>query len=121
GRAWVDSPGAEPASAPRHHGHHHHRADSDQGADRGMVQAVLKSGTPGASADTTSNADGSSTTTITYADGSKVALTLPPGSGNSGTSSDGAGSASDVNFLEQLIRLQAQSLTVSPSQSLTSA
>ena len=109
---------AAQASHARHHGHHHHRVDSGQGRDGGMLQALLTSGTQGASAGTASNTDGSSTTTITYADGSKVSLTSPPGSGGSGSSSTPSDSGNDANVLERLILLQAQSLTVSTSQTL---
>lgn len=99
-----------------HHGHHHHFDSGQGGGDGGMFQALMTSGTQGTTADTTSNSDGSNTITISYADGSKLSLTSPPGSRSSGT---GSGSANDINLLEQLIRLQAQLLTVSTSQTLT--
>src|SRR5262249_34889926 len=110
---------AEASHAAGRHGHHHHRIGSDQGADGGKLQAVLNSGTQGANADTTSNPDGSNTTTITYADGSKVSLTSPPQSDSAGATSS-SGSASEINALEQLIRLQAQSLTPSTGNLLAS-
>jgi len=119
--------------------HHHHHADSGQGG--GDILQALGSGTQGATASTTSNADGSSTTTISYADGSSVSLTTPQastdsGSANSGSADSGsanAGSANSgsadsssadnssnstnyFNLLEQLIRLQAQSLSALASQ-----
>jgi hypothetical protein len=117
---------AAQASHAHHNGHHHH---GGRGQSIGQtIDALLTSGTQGASVDSTSNADGSSTTTISYADGSKVALTTPSGSGDSGgdsTSGSGSGDTSSGNtnyasLLEQLIRLQAQVLSVSSSQSLTS-
>jgi EF-hand domain pair len=107
------------------HHHHHHSVDSGQGGGGDMWQSLLSSGTQGASAATTANSDGSSTTTISYADGSKVALTTPPGASGSGTSDsnasgNGSGGANDLNYLEQLIQLQAQSLTLASSQTLAS-
>ena len=120
---------AAQASHAHHHGQHHH-GDGGQGIGQ-TIDALLASGTQGASVDSTSNADGSSTTTISYADGSKVALTTPSGSGDSaGDSTSGSGGTSSGNtnsgnanyasLLEQLIRLQAQVLSASSSQSLTS-
>jgi hypothetical protein len=124
---------AAQASHAHHHGHHH--GGGGQGIGQ-TIDALLTSGSQGASVDSTSNADGSSTTTISYADGSKVALTTPSGSGDSaGDSTSGSGGTSSTNtnpgntssgdtnyasLLEQLIRLQAQVLSVSSSQSLTS-
>jgi hypothetical protein len=103
------------ASHARHHGHHHH-AGSGQDAGGGLFQALMASGAQGATVDAASNPDGSSTTTISYTDGSKVSLTSPPGASEQGSSDSGSSSA---NLLEQLIRLQAQSLTLSTSQSFT--
>jgi hypothetical protein len=118
---------AAQASHAHHHGRRHHGGQSIGQT----IDALLTSGTQGASVDSTSNADGSSTTTISYADGSKVALTTPAGSGDSGgdsTSGTGSGGTNSGNtnsgnsnyasLLEQLIRLQAQVLSVSSSQSL---
>jgi hypothetical protein len=106
---------AAQASHARHH-HHHFHAGRAVGE---MLDALLNSGTQGASASTAPNSDGSSTTTITYSDGSKVSLTSPSGD-NTGSSGTGTGSANDRNLLEQLIRQQAQFLSVSPGQTLTS-
>jgi hypothetical protein len=115
---------AAQASHARHHGHHHHGGGQSIGQ---TIDALLTSGTQGASVDSTSNADGSSTTTISYADGSKVALTTPAGASDSGgdsTSGSGgntnSGRSNYASLLEQLIRLQAQVLSVSSSQNLTS-
>jgi hypothetical protein len=119
---------AAQASRAHHHGHHH--AGGGEGVGQ-TIDALLTSGTQGASVGSTTNADGSSTTTISYADGSKVALTTPSGSSDSGgNSTSGAGStnlsntnsrnANYASLLEQLIRLQAQVLSVSSGQSLTS-
>jgi hypothetical protein len=125
---------AAQASHAHHHGHHHHDGGGQGvGQTSQTIDALLTSGTQGANVDSTSNADGSSTTTISYADGSKVALTTPSGSGDSGgdsTSGSGSGGTNSSNtnsgntnyasLLEQLIRLQAQVLSVSSSQSLAS-
>jgi hypothetical protein len=127
-----------------HAHHHHHHADPGQGA--GDIFQALTSGTQGATANTTTNADGSSTTTISYVDGSSVSLTTPqastnPGSGDSGSANSGtadsgsadstsagsgsAGNSSNstnyFNLLEQLIRLQAQSLSALASQNQTTS
>src|SRR5882724_6260036 len=123
------------SAAQASHAHHGHRHHGGGGQSIGQtIDALLTSGTQGASVDTTSNADGSSTTTISYADGSKVALITPAGSGDSGgdsTSGSGSGGTSSGNtssgnsnyasLLEQLIRLQAQVLSVSSSQSLATS
>jgi hypothetical protein len=119
---------AAQASRAHHHGHHH--AGGGEGVGQ-TIDALLTSGTQGASVGSTTNADGSSTTTISYADGSKVALTTPSGSGDSGGDSTSGSSGSNsanansrnanyASLLEQLIRLQAQVLSVSSGQSLTS-
>jgi len=108
------------ASHAHHHGHHHH-VDSDQDAGGGLLQALMASGTQGATADIASNPDGSSTTTISYADGSKVSLTSPAGSSDAGPSDTGSASANSNNLLEQLIQLQAQYLSMSASQSFTTS
>ena len=86
----------------------------------------MTSGTEGATSSTTSNSDGSSTITISYSDGSSISLTTPQASANSGSTdsgsadsgSSGTGSSSTTyfNLLEQLIRLQAQSLSALASQ-----
>jgi hypothetical protein len=103
------------------HAHHHHHHAKPNAGD--IVQALM-SGAQGATAATTSNSDGSSTTTISYTDGSSVALTTPAtstdssstDSGSTGSGSSGNGSSSYLNLLEQLIRLQAQSLSALASQ-----
>jgi EF hand domain-containing protein len=120
---------AAQASHAHHHGHHHH-GGGGQGIGQ-TIDALLTSGTQGASVDSTSNADGSSTTTISYADGSKVALTTPAGDSGAGTDSTDSGSTNSGNtnsgnsnyasLLEQLIRLQAQVLSVTSSQSLATS
>jgi EF-hand domain pair len=116
---------AAQASHAHHHGHHHHGGGGQSVGQ--TIDALLTSGTQGASVDSTSNADGSSTTTISYADGSKVALTTPAGSndsggdsGSGGTGNTNSGNSNYASRLEQLIRLQAQVLSVSSSQNLTS-
>jgi EF-hand domain pair len=125
---------AAQASFARHGHHHHHHAGAGQGVGQ-TIDALLTSGTQGANVESTSNADGSSTTTISYADGSKVTLTTPTGSGDSGgdPASSGSGpggpnsgntnsaNTSYASLLEQLIRLQAQMLSVSSSQSLATS
>jgi EF-hand domain pair len=116
---------AAQASHAHHHAHHHH-GGGGQGIGQ-AIDALLTSGTQGASVDSTSNADGSSTTTISYADGSKVALTTPAGASDSAadsTSGSGGSNSGNTNYaslLEQLIRLQAQVLSASSSQSLTNS
>src|SRR5206468_7808979 len=110
-----------------HAHHHHHHANPGQGI--GDIVQALMSGAQGATANTASNSDGSSTTTISYTDGSSISLTTPASSsagstdsgstdsGSSGTGSSGTGSSSSYfNLLEQLIRLQAQSLSALTSQ-----
>jgi EF-hand domain pair len=120
---------AAQASFARHGHHHHHHAGAGQGVGQ-TIDALLTSGTQGANVESTSNADGSSTTTISYADGSKVTLTTPTGSGDSGADSalpgsnsgnTNSGNTSYASLLEQLIRLQAQMLSVSSSQSLATS
>jgi EF hand domain-containing protein len=111
------------------HHHHHHHANPGQGVGD-IVQALL-SGAQGATANTTSNSDGSSTTTISYTDGSSISLNTPAastdasstgssstdsGSTDSGSSGTGSNSTGYFNLLEQLIRLQAQSLSALASQ-----
>ena len=128
---------AAQASFAHRHGHHHHHAGAGQGVGQ-TIDALLTSGTQGANVESTSNADGSNTTTISYADGSKVTLTTPQGSSNAGSSDSGGDSASSgsgganpgntssgnsnyASLLEQLIRLQAQMLSLSSSQSLATS
>src|SRR3954468_20410742 len=97
GSARLDGlPSAAQASHAHHHGHHHHDGGGQSVGQ--TIDALLTSGTQGASVDSTSNADGSSTTTISYADGSKVALTTPAGSGDSGgNSTSGSGDTGNSN------------------------
>jgi hypothetical protein len=114
---------AAQASHAHHHGHHHHGGEG-QGIGQ-TIDALLTSGTQGANVHSTSNADGSSTTTISYADGSKVSLTTPSGDSagdsTSGSGRTNSGNSNYASLLEQLIRLQAQVLSVSSSQSLTTS
>ena len=92
-------------------GHHHHHASSGSSGSKGSdpLQALLS----GASADGTTsqsatNADVSSTTSITYADGTKVEMTTPAASSNSGAGSSNPEAPNFANLLKQLISLQAQ-------------
>jgi hypothetical protein len=123
---------AAQASHAHHHGHHHH-GGGGQGIGQ-TIDALLTSGTQGASVESASNADGSSTTTISYADGSKLSLTTPAGSSDAGPSDSGSDAASsgagsggatsgnnNSSLLEQLIRLQAQMLSLSSSQTLATS
>jgi hypothetical protein len=117
---------AAQASHANHHGHHHHGGGGQSVGQ--TIDALLTSGTQGASVDSTSNADGSSTTTISYADGSKVALTTPAGDSGAGTASSdtnsgntNSGNSNYASLLEQLIRLQAQVLSASSSQNLATS
>src|SRR5262245_16855792 len=108
------------------HAHHHHHHHANPGEGVGDIVQALLSGAHGATANTTSNSDGSSTTTISYTDGSSISLNTPAASTNAGSTdfgstdsgSSGAGSNSTgyFNLLEQLIRLQAQSLSALASQ-----
>jgi hypothetical protein len=111
------------------HAHHHHHHHANPGQGLGDIVQALMSGAEGATANTTSNSDGSSTTTISYTDGSSISLTTPAstsaGTTDSGTtdsgstdsgSSDTGTSSSYFNLLEQLIRLQAESLSALTSQ-----
>ena len=116
------------AQASHAHGHHHHHGGGGGQGIGQSLDALLTSGTQGANVDSTTNADGSSTTTISYADGSKVALTTPAGDSGAGTDSGGtnsgntnSGNSNYASLLEQLIRLQAQVLSVSSSQSLATS
>ena len=86
----------------RGHGRHHH-----QMAAGGADSLLNATGADGAKTQTATNADGSSTTTITYADGSTVTMTTPAAKA-AATSSQAAPTASPVNMIEQLIKLQAQ-------------
>jgi len=111
------------------HAHHHHHHHANPGQGIGDIVQALMSGAQGATANTTSNSDGSSTTTISYTDGSSISLTTPASTGTGATdsgstdsgsadsgSSDTGTSSSYFNLLEQLIRLQAQSLSALTSQ-----
>jgi hypothetical protein len=100
------------------HGHHHHHAGLAElmppdGSN--PLAGLLGTAAPGASSATTANPDGSTTTTITYADGSEVTVTTPAqvASANAATvaAAPAPPLASPNNFLEMLIRLQAQQLT----------
>ena len=94
--------------------HHHHMRSGGSGQGAGLLDTLM-SATQGATTQTSSNADGSTTTTISYADGSKITMTVPAPSA-AGSSDSGVGNqSSSHNLLEQLIRLQAQSLTPSAS------
>ena len=65
----------------------------------GGLSSLLASADSGATAQTTTNANGSATYTITYADGSTVAVTTPAATSDA-SSSDSSGSTSN-NPLEQ--------------------
>lgn len=120
------------SAAQASHAHHHHHGGGGQGIDQ-TIDALLTSGTQGGNVESSSNADGSSSTTISYADGSKVTLTMPTGSadpgGDSASSGSGgtnsgdtsSGNSNYASLLEQLIRLQAQMVSVSSSQSLATS
>jgi hypothetical protein len=98
-------------------GHHHHaEASSDSNQQQGggdPLQALLSGATAdGTSSQTSSNADGSSTTTITYADGTKLEMTTPASSSDSGNSSGStSGNPNSFNLgnlLKMMVNLQAQ-------------
>ncbi len=103
---------ADKASRPHHH-HHVEGGGGAQGAGGAQdpLEAMLSSATAsGATTQTSTNADGSTTTTISYADGSKIDLTSAASS-----ASGSASTASKSNLLEQLIKLQAQTLNAATS------
>ncbi|AMN41666.1 EF-hand domain-containing protein [Rhodoplanes sp. Z2-YC6860] len=100
------------------HGHHHHHAEasgdsSQQQGGGDPLQALLSGATAdGTTSQTSSNPDGSSTTTITYADGTKLEMTTPAASSDSGNSSgSGSGNPNSFNLgslLKMMVNLQAQ-------------
>lgn len=83
--------------------------------------AALASADSGATGQVTANANGSTTYAVTYADGAEVTFTTAASS--AGSSSSGSGSSSgdantvSNNFIEQLIQIQAQSLSAATTQS----
>jgi hypothetical protein len=99
-------------------GHHHHHAEasSDSSQQQGggdPLQALLSGATAdGTTSQTSSNADGSSTTTITYGDGTKLEMTTPAASSDSGNSSgSSSGNPNSFNLgnlLKMMVNLQAQ-------------
>jgi hypothetical protein len=112
-------PSAPSASAPSAgaHGHHHHHggfAGETPSGGANPLAAMFGTSADGSTSTTATNTDGSTTTTITYADGSEVTLTAPAqaASANPGATAT-APAPSPNNFLETLIRLQAQALTPS--------
>ena len=121
---------AEQSHAQNHHQHHMH-GGGNAGGEGGLASLLSATGLDGANTQTTANPDGSSSTTISYGDGSTVTMTTPAtanSEASSQTASDGTSSAtnsgstaSNNNLLEQLIRLQAEYLTFSPSQVLATA
>jgi hypothetical protein len=105
------------SAAQQSHAHHHHH--HMHGAASGGGLASLLSGLTGASSQTGSSTDGSTSTTITYGDGSTITMTTPAAAASAGAQTNGqSGGNAGNNLLEQLIRLQAQFLTPSASQTL---
>ena len=88
-----------------HHRHHHAGGSQDAGSDA-MLQALQ-----GATSTSVTNSDGSTTTSLTYADGSRVTMTSAAAASSSATSS--------YNFIEQMIRRQAQAIAASSAGSLS--
>ena len=104
----------------RHGGHHRHMHAGGASSQGGLASLLSGADVSGATTQTTSNADGSSTTTITYADGSKVEMTSPAttsDSGNSGNS--GTSGQTNANLIERLIQMQAQLLNSAVSTTST--
>jgi hypothetical protein len=100
---------SELSSALKSKGGHHRHAGGAGGAG-GSTDQLLQS-LDGASSTSVTNSDGSTTTSITYADGSKVTTTTPPASTSStGSASDPA--SSSHYLVEQLIRRQAQAVSL---------
>lgn len=99
------------------HHHHHVEASSDSNQQQGgsdPLQALLSGASAdGTSSQSSSNADGSTTTTITYADGTKLEMTTPAASSDSGNSSGsntGSGNPNAFNLgnlLKMMVNLQA--------------
>ena len=93
--------------------HHHHHADSGSSSPQGSdpLQSLLSGASAaGTTSQSATNADGSSTTTITYADGTKVEMTTPAASSDTGSNAASTNPEAPnlANFLKQLIGLQAQ-------------
>jgi EF-hand domain pair len=98
-------------AAVRHGHHHHHMAGAGQGGGSGGggLSALLNgTSVDSSTTQTATNADGSTTTTISYADGSTVDMTIPASSQAAGSSGASAGTPSQSNLIEQLIKLQSQ-------------
>jgi hypothetical protein len=105
-------------AAARHGHHHHHMAGAGQGGGSGGggLSALLnETSIDGSTTQTATNADGSTTTTISYADGSTVDMMIPAASQAAGSSGASAGTSSQSNLIEQLIRLQSQLVTQTTS------
>jgi hypothetical protein len=117
---------SELASARHGHGHHHHHhmtgAGQGGGSDQGGLSSLLNStNADGSTTQTATNADGSTTTTISYADGSEIDMTRPAASQAAGSSGASAGTPSQNNLIEQLIRMQSQLLAQPTSELSTIA
>jgi hypothetical protein len=100
------------------HHHHHVEASSDSSQQQGggdPLQALLSGGpADGTTSQTSSNADGSTTTTITYSDGTKLEMTTPASSSDSGNGSGANSSPGNPNafnlgnLLKMMVNLQAR-------------
>jgi len=96
-------------------GHHPHPHADASGASGSQGSDPLQALLSGASADgttsqTSSNSDGSTSTTITYADGTKLEMTTPAASSDSGTdTAPGHPNAFNLgNLLKYMVSLQAK-------------
>jgi hypothetical protein len=102
-------------------------ADGSTGASAGGQNpfAALASADIGATGQITANANGSTTYGVTYADGATVTFTTAaPSAGSSSSdsaSSSGGTDPASNNILEQLIQIQAQSLSSATAQSASDA
>jgi len=97
--------------------HPHDAAGSDEaagsGAPGGPGKDPLMEALRGASSTSVTNSDGSITTSLTYADGSKVTTT------SAATASASSAATSSYNFIDQMIRRQAQAISAGGAASLS--
>jgi hypothetical protein len=101
-------------------GHHHHaHAAGGKGGSDPFQDLLSGASADGTTSQSTSNSDGSTTTTLTYSDGTKVEMTVPGASSDSGSTSTSSNPEAPnlANMLKQLISLQAQ--LAAPTTSLS--
>jgi hypothetical protein len=108
------------SAAQQAHAHHHHHGPF--GTEGGLAALLSSSNLTGATTQTSSNADGSTSTTISYADGSTVTMATPASASGSSDPSTGSSTGQSQsggfgNLLERLIKMQADLLSSTVSQS----